>query len=356
MIWYSLSVSVSAGATVIESPVWTPIGIDVLDRADDDGVVGAVAHDLHLVFLPAEHALLDEDLRGRGCVEAALDDLDIFVPVVGDAAARAAHGEGRADDGRQADVVHAGQRLADSEPTWWERGVARPIFVMASRNSSRSSALSMAAAVAPISSTSCSFSVPIFSRARAQFSAVWPPMVGQESEATRHGMALGRDDLRHDLGRDGLDIGPVRHVRVGHDGGRVGVDQHDPVAVLAQRLAGLGARIVELAGLPDDDRAGPDDHDRGDVGALRHQSGPTDSRVVVGRAGARLLEQGRSQRKHRCAPTCKDLAWPIRKRAPPAGLRPRWSVTRPKHPSRWGPLAAGPRRFSPGSSRITSGA
>ena len=26
MIWYSLSVSVSAGATVIESPVWMPIG------------------------------------------------------------------------------------------------------------------------------------------------------------------------------------------------------------------------------------------------------------------------------------------------------------------------------------------
>ena len=26
IIWYSLSVSVSAGATVIESPVWTPIG------------------------------------------------------------------------------------------------------------------------------------------------------------------------------------------------------------------------------------------------------------------------------------------------------------------------------------------
>ena len=26
MIWYSLSVSVSAGATVMESPVWTPIG------------------------------------------------------------------------------------------------------------------------------------------------------------------------------------------------------------------------------------------------------------------------------------------------------------------------------------------
>ena len=71
---------------------------------------------------------------------------------------------------------------SDSEPTWWERGVSRPILVMASRKSSRSSALSMAAAVAPISSTSCSFSVPIFSSARAQFNAVCPPIVGSSAK------------------------------------------------------------------------------------------------------------------------------------------------------------------------------
>ena len=35
MRWYSLSVSVCAGATVIESPVWMPIGIEIFDRADD---------------------------------------------------------------------------------------------------------------------------------------------------------------------------------------------------------------------------------------------------------------------------------------------------------------------------------
>ena len=39
------------------------------------------------------------------------------------------------------------------------------------------------------------------------------------------------------------------------------VDQDDPVALLAQRLAGLGAGVVELAGLADDDRAGADDQD-----------------------------------------------------------------------------------------------
>ena len=67
-------------------------------------------------------------------------------------------------------------------PTWCERAVSRPILVIASRNSSRSSALSIAAALAPISCTSCSASVPIFSSARAQFSAVCPPMVGNSAK------------------------------------------------------------------------------------------------------------------------------------------------------------------------------
>jgi hypothetical protein len=69
--------------------------IDVLDRADDDAVVRLVAHDLHLVFLPAEQRFLDQNLGGRRGVEAALAtiSLELFL-VVGDAAAGAAHGEG----------------------------------------------------------------------------------------------------------------------------------------------------------------------------------------------------------------------------------------------------------------------
>src|SRR4029453_15365165 len=35
-------------------------GIDVLDGADDDHVVGEVAHDLELELLPPDHRLLDE--------------------------------------------------------------------------------------------------------------------------------------------------------------------------------------------------------------------------------------------------------------------------------------------------------
>src|SRR5215510_4840812 len=79
MIWYSLSVSVCAGATVIESPVCTPMGSRF-----------SIAHTLHLELFPADHRLLDQQLvRGRG-LEAALADLDELLAVVGDAAARAA--------------------------------------------------------------------------------------------------------------------------------------------------------------------------------------------------------------------------------------------------------------------------
>ncbi len=79
--------------------------IDVLDRADDDAVVRLVADDFHLIFLPAEHRFLDQDFGRRRGIEAAADDLEEFRAVVGNAAAGAAEREGRADDGRQADVI-----------------------------------------------------------------------------------------------------------------------------------------------------------------------------------------------------------------------------------------------------------
>ncbi len=60
-------------------------------------------------------------------------------------------------------------------------GVARPICCMASRKSSRSSALSMASAVAPIISTPNFSSTPMRRSDSAVLSAVWPPMVGSSA-------------------------------------------------------------------------------------------------------------------------------------------------------------------------------
>ena len=155
---------------------------------------------------------------------------------------------------------------------WCERGVSRPIVVIASRKSSRSSALSIASAVAPIISTSILVEHAHLLEAERAIQRRLAAHGRQQREAAGDGVALLGDDLGDDLRRDRLDIGPVGHVRIGHDRGRVRIDQDDPIAFLAQRLAGLRPRIIELARLPDDDRARADDEDGRNVGALRHDS------------------------------------------------------------------------------------
>jgi hypothetical protein len=94
----------------------------------------------------------------------------------------------------------------------------------------------IASKFAPMSSTSYFSRIPCSWSWIAAFRAVWPPSV----------------------------------VGVGHDRRRVRVDEDDADALLAQDSAGLGTRVVELRGLPDDDRPGADDEDAVDVVALGH--------------------------------------------------------------------------------------
>ena len=239
-------------------------GIDVLDGADDDGVVVLVADDLHLILLPSEYGFFDQHLVDRGGIEAAGDDLDELVLVVGDAAAGAAHGEGWADDGGQAHKVEAFQRLfhgvgdkragaleADLVHRLAEQEPVLGLFdgVLVGTDQLDAEFLQHA----------------LFSQRQG---AVERRLAAHGGE---HRVRLfSAQDLLHHVRRDRLDIGRVRQLRVGHDRRRVGVHQNDPVAVLLQRLAGLGARVIKLAGLPDDDRPGADDEDAVDVVTFGH--------------------------------------------------------------------------------------
>ena len=69
-------------------------------------------------------------------------------------------------------------------------GMSSPIPTMAARNSSRSSALSMASALAPISSQPNSASVPSCASARATLSPVCPPIVGSTASGRSLAMIL----------------------------------------------------------------------------------------------------------------------------------------------------------------------
>ena len=98
---------------------------------------------------------------------------------------------------------------------------------------------------------------------------------GQQHKLARRAEALhlglfAHDDFLDTFRGDGLDVRAVGELGVGHDGGRVGVHEHHAVALFLEGLAGLGAGIIKLARLPDDDGAGADNEDAVNVGALGH--------------------------------------------------------------------------------------
>ena len=82
---------------------------------------------------------------------------------------------------------------------------------------------------------------------------------------------LQRNNLLADIRRQRFDIGGVGKLRVCHDRRRVGVDEHDAIALRLQRLASLHAAVIEFASLTDNDGSRTNDHDALDVGTLGHQ-------------------------------------------------------------------------------------
>lgn len=83
-------------------------------------------------------------------------------------------------------------------------------------------------------------------------------------------LGLLGDNPLHERRGDGLYVGVVGELRVGHDGGRIRVHQADLQALGAQHPARLSPGVVELARLADDDRPGADDQHVVQIGATGH--------------------------------------------------------------------------------------
>ena len=176
--WYSLSVSVCAGATVMLSPVWTPIG----SKFSIEQTITALSAQSRITsisysFQPMS-ALLDQDRVDRAELEPVGDHPVELFAVVGDAAAGAAQREAGPQDAGQADLVadlRGPRRGCGPGRSGRSPGRSPPCTVL---NSSRSSALRIASALAPISWQPCRSSAPLSCRARPTFRPVWPPSVG----------------------------------------------------------------------------------------------------------------------------------------------------------------------------------
>ncbi len=245
-----------------------PHRIEVLDGAHHDAVVGAVAHHLELELLPPCDGLLDEDLADRAGGQTLRGEPGEPGCVGGDAGALAAEDEARPHHDRVPDLFGDLLRFA--------QGVGEP------RSGHLESDLLHRRLEA----------VSVLGRGDGLRSSAdhLHPETGEHAELDQaHGevecglaaerrqqrvRALLLDDGREHLGVERLDVGAVGGPGVGHDRGGVRVGQDHPVALLGQDPAGLGARVVELAGLADHDRAGAHDQDGSDVFAARHDVVP----------------------------------------------------------------------------------
>ena len=240
-------------------------GVEVLDGADEHAVVRAVAHDLHLELLPAQQRLLDEDFLDRRKVQSSRDDAVELFFIVSDAAALSAERERRPDDERERPMSWAILRASSIVCATPERATSRPILSIASLNFWRSSPFSMASAFAPMSLTPYFVRMPPCQRSIAALRAVWPPRVGRRASGFSAAMIFSM--ISTVIGSTYVRRGELR---VGHDRGRVGVEQNDGVTLLRERLAGLHAGVVELAALSDDDGAAAEEEDFLEVGISRH--------------------------------------------------------------------------------------
>ena len=234
--------------------------VEVLDRADDHDVVRAVAHDLELELVPAAHGLLDEHLPDRRLPEPALDLVRERGAILGEPTSVAAEREGGPHHGGGLEVVELVEARDDGRGRNLEAArlhrLAKQLAVLRAPDHVDGRADQLDAefvehAVLLERDGEVERGLPA-ERRQERVGPLAPQHRGDALEVER------------------LDVGAVGEPGVGHDRRRVRVDDDRAEALLAQHLERLAARVVELARLPDDDRAGADDADRLDVRAPRH--------------------------------------------------------------------------------------
>ena len=248
--------------------------VDVLHRADRDARVVGIAHDLVLDLLPADQAALDHHLVDRAGAQAGADPLPVGRFRLHDPAAGAAQRERRPDDGRQPDLLERPVRglltLRGRQPLDDRARRVRlvdPIEQVAERLAvlGHPDRLEWRPEQADV----VAFEHARLGEGRGQVEGRLSAEAGKEAFGL-----LARNDGLDGFDRQRFEIDRVGDLRVGHDRGRVAVDQDRPDPLAAERAAGLRAGVVELGRLADDDRPRPEDQDRGGLRSGRVQASP----------------------------------------------------------------------------------
>src|SRR5690606_17113073 len=214
------------------------------------------------VLFPPDQRFIDQKLAGRRQVQAPGTDLFELFPVISDTAAGTTHGERGADNAGEAKFLGYFQRFFQAMDDFGARAFQADVL------HGRIKAAAVFRLVDGIFVGADELYSELFQNAIAvQLQSTVKRRLATHSGQDRIGALLG-DDVAHRLPGDGLDVGGVRHGRVGHYGCRVGVHENDPVALFPQSLTRLRPGIVELTRLADNNGAGPNDKDGLNIGSF----------------------------------------------------------------------------------------
>ena len=227
--------------------------VEVLHIADGDAVVEAVAHHLVFYFLPALEGFLHQHLRGEG--EGLFAYGFQFSLVLGETGAETAQGVGSPDNERIAQVAGGLLRLfhrlcregAYGLDLYFVELLDEELAVLGVHDGLHRGAEHLH---------------PIFLKyaVAVEFDAAVQRRLSAEGEEYALRPFL-RYDFLHEEGSHRQEVYLVRNAFRGLYGGDVGIDQHGADALFPEGLEGLGAGIVELAGLAYLERARSEDQD-----------------------------------------------------------------------------------------------
>ena len=232
-----------------------PHGVEVLHVADGDAGVRCVAHHLVLDLFPPHQCALDQHLRDRRPGQPLPHDPLVLLRAFRDAAAGAAERVGGADHHRQA---HQGERVLRLLPALHDRALRGRLPDALQEVAEQPAILGQADRLHRGAEQAHAVAVQ-HARVVQLDGQVEAGLAAQGGQQPVRALAL--DDALDDRDRERLDIDDVCDVLVGHDRGRVGVDQHRGDALFAHRLARLRAGVVEFRRLADHDRPAADDQD-----------------------------------------------------------------------------------------------
>ena len=228
--WYSRSVSVIAGATVIESPVCTPIGsMFSIEQTTTALSCRSRISSSSYSFQPSTLSSISTACTGLAGQAGAGDAASRSSVGVRHAGTQAAHGEGRPDHHRQAqlgdggaDLVH---RVADRGPGHVGVADREPALATMSLKICRSSPRLIAVDVGADQLDAVLLQHARLVQRDRGVQRGLPAQGGQHRVAGAPGRSTS---FSTNSGGDRLDVGGVGELRVGHDRRRVGVDQARP--------------------------------------------------------------------------------------------------------------------------------